>query len=328
LTDVQTWQLVSYIRSLQGAAPAARATSASTIPVAGDVAAGETTFFGRAGCSACHEVNGRGGITGPDLSAVGRLSAEALRQKIVAPNTPLPAASAAGGRGAGGGRGAPAPVTLVVKTQDGRELRGVRRNEDNFSLQMVDASGHLQLLDKAKLGSIAIENKSLMPADYTARLSAAEVTNLVAYLHGLAGRDLSKTAAQPMTGGITFERLKNSKAEPQNWLMYWGDFQGTHYSPLNQITTRNVKNLKERGPSPVPGNTTLEATPSVVDGVMYVTSSGDPLTVMALDARHGRPDLAVLAPAEGEEPVRESTRTTAAWPCWAIGSMSGRSMRR
>jgi len=212
LTDVQTWQLVSYIRSLQGAAPAARATSASTIPVAGDVAAGETTFFGRAGCSACHEVNGRGGITGPDLSAVGRLSAEALRQKIVAPNTPLPAAPAAGGRGAGGGRGAPAPVTLVVKTQDGRELRGVRRNEDNFSLQMVDASGHLQLLDKAKLGSIAIENKSLMPADYTARLSAAEVTNLVAYLHGLSGRDLNKTASQPMSGGVTFDRLKNSKA--------------------------------------------------------------------------------------------------------------------
>src|SRR6188768_2506541 len=42
LTDVQTWQLVSYIRSLQGAAPAARPSTAATAPVAGDVAAGET----------------------------------------------------------------------------------------------------------------------------------------------------------------------------------------------------------------------------------------------------------------------------------------------
>ena len=32
--------------------------------------------------------------------------------------------------------------------KDGREIRGVRRNEDTFSLQMVDASGQLHLLDK------------------------------------------------------------------------------------------------------------------------------------------------------------------------------------
>src|SRR6185436_5886294 len=49
-----------------------------------------------------------------------------------------------------------------------------------------------------------------------------------------------------------------------------------------------VKNLQGTWAATVPGNTTLEATPVVVDGVMYVTSSGDPLTVMALDARTGR----------------------------------------
>src|SRR5262245_59977925 len=83
---------------------------------AGDAALGEALFFGRAECATCHEVNGRGGVSGPDLSDAARLSAAVVRQKIVDPNS---APSAAGGRG---GRGGPAaPVTVVAKTKDGRE---------------------------------------------------------------------------------------------------------------------------------------------------------------------------------------------------------------
>jgi alcohol dehydrogenase (cytochrome c) len=291
LTDTQTWRLVSYLHSLQRA-PAPAAAGTNREPIEGNAAAGEMLFFGRAACASCHEVNGRGGVTGPDLSGAGRFPPAALRQKIVDPNNPLPQAPNAGGRGAGGGgggRGGAAPATVVVKMADGREIRGVRRNEDTFSLQMVDASGQLHLVDKLKVSSVTVENKSLMPADYATRLSAADVTNLVAYLDGQQGRDLTKTSAQPMaSGGVTDDRLQNSKTEPQNWLMYWGDYQGTHFSPLKQIDPVNVKNLQAAWATPVPGPTTLETSPVVVDGIMYVTSSGDPLTVLALDARTGR----------------------------------------
>ena len=104
LRDEQVWQLVSYIRSLQnrGAAPAA---ARGAIVPEGDVAAGEALFYGKAGCASCHEINARGGVTGPDLSNAGRLAAAAIRQKIVAPNDPLPPAPGARG-GGGGGRGA------------------------------------------------------------------------------------------------------------------------------------------------------------------------------------------------------------------------------
>jgi PQQ-dependent dehydrogenase (methanol/ethanol family) len=292
LTDTQTWQLVSYIHSLQGGGPSANATGGNAMPVPGDAAAGETVFFGSAGCASCHEVNGRGGITGPDLSNAGRLPAAALRQKIVDPNSPLPPAAGPGGRGARGGgfggRGGGAPTTLVVKMADGKEIRGVRLNEDTFSVQLRDASGQLYLLDKQKVASVTVENKSLMPADYASRLSPADITNLVAYLHAQQARDFNKTSAQPVGGGVTYERLRNAKAEPQNWMMYWGDYGGLHYSALNQITPANVKNLQGAWATPIPGATTLETQPIVVDGVMYVTSSGDPLTVMALDARTGR----------------------------------------
>src|SRR5205814_7538430 len=142
-----------------------------------------------------------------DLSNAGRLTVAALHQKIVDPNTPLPPApgAAGGGRGfpgGGGGRGGGGAATVVVKMPDGKEIRGVRRNEDSFSLQMVDATGQLQLIDKTKVASVTVDTKSLMPADYAVRLTAADINNVVAFLHAQAGRDPAKTAAQPVAGGV------------------------------------------------------------------------------------------------------------------------------
>ena len=191
LRDEQVWQLVSYIRSLQGTA-SATGPARGAIQPEGDVAAGEALFFGRAECASCHEINARGGVTGPDLSNAGRLSAAAIRQKIVSPNLPLPPPP--GARGGGGGRGAPPPVTLVVKLKDGQEIRGVRRNEDMYSVQMVDAAGELHLLNKL-LTPVSVDNRSLMPNDYAKRLSPAEITNLVGFLQTQQVRDLSKTVA-------------------------------------------------------------------------------------------------------------------------------------
>ena len=284
LRDEQIWQLVSYIRSLQTAAAATGPARGGATVTQGDVAAGEALFFGRAGCASCHEVNARGGVTGPDLSNAGRLAEAAIRQKIVSPNQPLPPAR--GGRG--GGRGGGAPVTLVVKTTDGREVRGVRRNEDLFSAQIVDASGQLHLIDKLRT-PVTVETRSLMPGDYAKRLSADDITNLVAYLGAQEARDLNRTAGQPIAGGVTYQRLINATAEPHNWLMYWGNYQGTHYSPLTQINASNVRQLEAAWTFPIlGGNSVLEATPLVVDGVMYTTGSGNPATVTALDARTGR----------------------------------------
>ena len=279
LTDTQVWQLVAYLRSLQ---PAGRTASAAT-PAAGDATAGETLFSGTAGCASCHDVNARGGIVGPDLSNAGRLSPAVLQQKITNPNS---VATAATGRG---GRGGLMPATVVVRTLDGREIRGVRRNEDTFSLQMIDTTGQLRMLDKLKLASVVVDNSSLHPADLATRLSAGDVANLVAYLRTLQGRDLSKTAsAPPVPGGVTYERLLNARNEPHNWLMYWGDFQGTHYSALKQIDTTNVARLRAAWAAPVPGDSASESSPIVVDGVMYGTSGGNTRTVTAMDARTGR----------------------------------------
>ncbi len=143
---------------------------------------------------------------------------------------------------------------VIVRTRDGREIRGVRRNEDTFTLQIVDASGELHSLDKLTLAEVRVDNAPVAP-------------NVV-------------HAAK-----VTFDRLVNAAAEPHNWLMYWGDYRGTHYSALKQIDTSNVRNLRGAWTFAMPGDAALEATPLVVDGVMYTTQPG---VVVALDARTGR----------------------------------------
>ncbi len=165
----------------------------------------------------------------------------------------------------------------------------MRRNEDTFSLQMMDASGTLHLLDKQQLADVRIENTSLMPGDYATKLSAGEIDDLVAYLSTLRERDTaSASSAIPsaIPGGVTFDRLLKADAEPQNWLMYWGNFRGTHYSALKQVTAANAGQLQAAWAFPMPGSSVLEVTPIVVDGVMYTTAPGE---VAALDARTGRP---------------------------------------
>jgi PQQ-dependent dehydrogenase (methanol/ethanol family) len=267
------WQLVAYIRSLSksGVAPAGGGS-------AGDIAAGETIFNGKGGCVVCHQVNARGGVVGPDLSAIGSTrSPDALRRKILSPANP----ETPGGRGA-----PPRPVVIAAKTTDGREIHGVRRNEDTFSLHVMDGSGQLHLLDKAALADIRYEDRSLMPEDYATRLIATELRDLLAYLRSLQARDMSKSASAPIAGGLTYERIRQAASEPQNWLTYWGDYQGTHYSGLKEITTSNVRQLQAKWTLQMPGSSTIEATPLVVDGIVY--TSGPPGTVVALDARTGR----------------------------------------
>src|SRR6185436_19726614 len=122
-------------------------------------------------------------------------------------------------------------------------------------------------------------NRSLMPADYASRLSTSELESLVAYLSTLKERDINKTTLANIPGGVTYDRLRNSDAEPQNWMHYWGNYQGTHFSALKQITPENASRLQAQWSIQLPGTSTLEVEPLVIDGIMY--TSGQPGTVLA-----------------------------------------------
>ena len=71
-----------------------------------------------------------------------------------------------------------------------------------------------------------------------------------------------------------------------NWFSYGGDAGGTHFSSLTQITKANVGNLKEVWRFETPDAGSLQTTPIVVDGTMYVVTPRQ--KVIALDAATGR----------------------------------------
>ena len=86
---------------------------------------------------------------------------------------------------------------------------------------------------------------------------------------------------------VTAERLVNAAAEPENWLMYSGDYTSQRYSTLDQIDRSNVADLRVAWVHQFNTLSRVETTPIVVDGLMIITES--PSNVIALDAVTGRP---------------------------------------
>ena len=161
LSDKDMWQIVAYVRSLSRRAE----------PVEGDVAAGRQVYD-RFACNRCHWIGGRGGRLGPELTSVGwRRSAMHLRASVLDPDVDIDA----------GYR------QVTVRVRGGGGGQGVLLNEDAFSIQLLDRSERLRSFAKSNLEEIERAAVSLMPS-FEGRLSADEVTNLVAYLASLQPR--------------------------------------------------------------------------------------------------------------------------------------------
>ncbi|HSH75126.1 MAG TPA: c-type cytochrome [Longimicrobiales bacterium] len=158
--DQELWAIVAYLKSVSTVSPFESG--------AGNAARGRELFS--ASCARCHRVAGEGGVTGPDLTLIGRVRTRAaLVRSIREP-------SAAIDRGY-------RPVAVV--TLEGERVRGAVKGEDAFSIQMVDTGGRLRGYMKADLQEVVREERSLMPAFGPDRLSEAELDDVVAYLGGL-----------------------------------------------------------------------------------------------------------------------------------------------
>ncbi|HTY94179.1 MAG TPA: PQQ-dependent dehydrogenase, methanol/ethanol family [Steroidobacteraceae bacterium] len=87
-------------------------------------------------------------------------------------------------------------------------------------------------------------------------------------------------------GDVTDERLSHADEHPENWLTHGGDWQELRYSRLTGINTDTVSALKPAWTTQFDTGRGQEATPLVVDGVMYVSTAWS--KVYALDAATGR----------------------------------------
>jgi putative heme-binding domain-containing protein len=169
INDLEAWQILAYLRTLAAPAP--------TDPPRGNAGNGEQLF--RTHCAACHMVNASGGRLGPDLSRVGTArSRDAIVLRIR--------------RGLETFSQGYEPVTLTP--EGGQPIRGVKKNEDLFSVQIMDTTERIQGYEKDKMKAVDNGTRSVMPAFGPDRLSDRELDDVVRYLQTLRG--FNPTVAQ------------------------------------------------------------------------------------------------------------------------------------
>ena len=112
-------------------------------------------------------------------------------------------------------------------------------------------------------------------------MSSTGMLRTVVLALALSGSALAAASAQ-----VPFERLRGAAEEPQNWLTYSGGYFSQRFSELDEIAPDNVGDLELQWVYQTPVMGPWQATPVVVDGVMYLTQR--PNDIVALDARTGR----------------------------------------
>jgi len=168
MTDEEIWQIIAYIRSQEVKAG----------KTAGNVAHGKDLFYGDANCSLCHMIAGKGGRLGPELTGVGgSRTREAIIDSVRNPSRRL-----AWGLTEATKEFPQEYESVTVVTGDGKEIKGVTLNEDSFSVQIMDASENIYLLEKDKLRSFHKSRESAMPKYGADVLPDKDLEDIVAYL--------------------------------------------------------------------------------------------------------------------------------------------------
>jgi len=166
VSDKEIWQMLAYLATL---------TPAPATQASGVAQNGERIF--RANCSSCHMVNGRGGQLGPDLSRVGSGRARpVLLNKLRGTSETV----------------RPGYEGVTIVTRDGQRIRGVKKNEDEFSIQIVDMRERLQGYLKANLAEILYEPRTVMPAYSAEQLNDRALDDLLQYLTTLRRADADR----------------------------------------------------------------------------------------------------------------------------------------
>jgi quinohemoprotein ethanol dehydrogenase len=120
------------------------------------------------------------------------------------------------------------------------------------------------------------------------------------------------TTDAPAVALVDTARIQNAAREPEMWLTYGGSYDEQRHSTLGQINRDTLSELgvgwvyemaKPRG---------AEATPIVVDGVMYVSSAWS--VVYAIDAKTGE-EIWVYDPEVSGKDAAKGCCDVVAWPC-------------
>jgi quinohemoprotein ethanol dehydrogenase len=146
--------------------------------------------------------------------------------------------------------------------------------------------------------------------DSACRLTGAILLGLAMSCGGALAEDLTPARIKAATGAVDGAFIKGNTASSNDWPTIGLDYAETRFSKLQQITSDNVKGLGLVWSYNLESSRGVEATPVVVDGIMYQTASWS--VVHAIDARSGRKIWTI--------PASTASRATRAAATWSIAA--------
>jgi putative heme-binding domain-containing protein len=186
LTPDEIKAVISYLQTLGGELDIAAIKLPSTIKAAtketmvkwepymeGDPKVGEELFFDEASsaaCSKCHVVGERGKAGGPDLTHL----AGTRTPKFIIDSIFNPSAEIASGF-----------EQMLIRTTDGKLIRGIVRKQDETGIELVDKEGTIRKIPLGDIDRKKILKNSAMPENLANLLTVEEFHNLLAYLFTL-----------------------------------------------------------------------------------------------------------------------------------------------
>ncbi|HMJ63729.1 MAG TPA: PVC-type heme-binding CxxCH protein [Candidatus Binatia bacterium] len=129
-------------------------------------------------CAVCHQLEGLGGLVGPQLDGIGNRGLERLCEDLLDPNRSVDHAFR---------------TTLLV-LKDGDIVSGLLRREEGATIVLADSTGKEINVDQKQVTARRQSDTSLMPENFGELLSAQEFTDLMGFLLSKSSQG-TKTAA-------------------------------------------------------------------------------------------------------------------------------------
>lgn len=142
------------------------ARRAAFVPAKASAAEGQRLF--EVNCGVCHQLDGKGGLVGPQLTGIGNRGVERLCEDILDPNRNVDHAFAT--------------TTLTLK--DGEVMSGLFRREEGELLVLANAAGQEFTVPKKDVQERGESKLSLMPDNFGELLNEADFNHLLAFLLG------------------------------------------------------------------------------------------------------------------------------------------------
>ncbi len=117
-------------------------------------------------CAPCHQIDGAGGLVGPQLTGIGNRGLDRLCEDILDPNRNVDKAFR----------------QTLLTLKDGDVLSGLMRREEGDLLILADATGREFSVRKADLRERRESDQSLMPDNFGEAIPAGDFNHLLAYL--------------------------------------------------------------------------------------------------------------------------------------------------